>query len=71
MVSRANGTGAIGFGQIGISCNKFLSHSASLLPAVRAINSAAMVESAMQVCFFEPQETAPPPRLKIHPLVEA
>jgi len=49
----------------------FFSHSASLLHAANAINYEAIVELAMHVCFFEPQETPPPPRLKIHPLVEA
>ncbi|GKV44753.1 hypothetical protein SLEP1_g51913 [Rubroshorea leprosula] len=36
----------------------------------KAINSATMVESVMQVCFLDPQETAPPPSMKIHPVVD-
>ena len=63
-------TWGIGLGQIGISISKFLNHSASLQQEVKAINSAAMVESAIQVCFFEPHEITPPPRLKIQPLVD-
>ncbi|TYG96536.1 hypothetical protein ES288_A11G358300v1 [Gossypium darwinii] len=39
--------------------------------AANAINSAAMVESVIHVCFLEPQEMTPPPRMKIHPLVDA
>ena len=70
-LSQCMDTSAIDFCQTGISYNKFLSYSTSLLHATNAINSAAMVESAMHVCFFEPQETAASPRLKIHPLVEA
>ncbi|GJS30969.1 hypothetical protein Tco_0491589 [Tanacetum coccineum] len=62
--------GAIGFGQIGISCIKFLSHSASLPAAANATNSYSIVEPVMHVCFLEAHEMAPPPRRNTHPLVE-
>lgn len=49
---------------------KFLHHSASLLAAPSAINYVSMVECDMHVCFFEAQEIAPLPRVKIHPDVD-
>ena len=60
----------VGLGQIGISINNFLNHLASLQHEVKAINFVAMVESAIQVCFFELHKIALPPRLKIYPLVD-
>ncbi|GJY13060.1 hypothetical protein Tco_0382369 [Tanacetum coccineum] len=36
-----------------------------------ATNSAAIVDSVKQLCFFDPQNSAPPSRVNIHPLVDA
>ncbi|GAA0140543.1 hypothetical protein LIER_01865 [Lithospermum erythrorhizon] len=54
------------FGHRDNSYNKFRSHSASLHADANAINSDAMDESRIHVCFLEPQETVPLPRVKIH-----
>ncbi|GJS43888.1 hypothetical protein Tco_0568931 [Tanacetum coccineum] len=51
--------GAIGFGHIGISCIKFLSHSASLPTPANVTNSDSIVEPVMHVCFLEAHEMAP------------
>lgn len=61
-LSQCMDIGVIGFGQIGISQTKFLSHFSSLQPATIAMNFAAMVELAMQVCFLEPQDIAYSPK---------
>ena len=62
--------GEIGFDHIGISCSKFHNQWASLLAEAKAVNSAAMVESVIYVCFLDVQEIAPPPNIKAQPLVE-
>ncbi|GJV42829.1 hypothetical protein Tco_1427365 [Tanacetum coccineum] len=52
---------------IGISCIKFLSHSASLPTTA---NATSIVEPAMHVYFLEAHEMAPPPSRNTHSLVE-
>ena len=52
--------GDIGFDHKGISYNKFFNYSASSQADAKAINSADMVESTIHICFFDPQDTAPP-----------
>ena len=69
-LSHGREIGDIGFGHKGISNDKVLSHSTSLQAAAKATNSDAIVELAIHVCFFIPQNTTPTPRVKIHPLVE-
>ncbi|GJY89098.1 RNA-directed DNA polymerase, eukaryota, partial [Tanacetum coccineum] len=61
---------AIGFGQIEISCIKFLNYYASLLTAANATNSYSIVEPVMHVCFLEAHEMVPPSSRNTHPLVE-
>nr|GFA08638.1 zinc finger, CCHC-type [Tanacetum cinerariifolium] len=61
--------GAIGFGHIGISCIKFLSHSASLPAAANATNLDSIVEPVMHVCFLEAHEMEPLLIRNTHPLV--
>ncbi|GJX47297.1 hypothetical protein Tco_0272487 [Tanacetum coccineum] len=60
----------IGFGHKSMFINKSRSHSASLRYEANATNYAAMIELVKQLYFFDPQDTAPPPRLNIHPLVD-
>lgn len=59
----------MGLGHKGISNNKFLSHSTSLLAEVKAINLEVEAESEIQVCFLEAHEITPPPKRNTHPLV--
>ena len=47
-----------------------LSHLAYFPIAAKAINSASMVECDIQVCFLDPQETAPPPSVNTQPVVD-
>ena len=54
----------------GISTKRFLSHSASKLTFSKAISSTSIVDRVMQVCLANFQETTPPPRVKIYPLVD-
>ena len=63
-------TRGIGLDQIGISISKFLNHSASLQHEAKATNSPVIVESAIQVYFFEPHAIALTPGLKIQPLMD-
>ena len=47
-----------------------LSHSTSFLVAAKAINFAFIVECVIQVCFLDPQETAPPLSVNTQPVVD-
>lgn len=62
--------GGIGFGHKGMLINKSLNRYASLQQEAKATNSVTMVESVMQLCFFDPQDNAPPPSVKIQPLMD-
>ncbi len=46
-----------------ISGNKFFSNSASLPIFSKVINLDSTVEWVIQVCFFDTQETEPPPKV--------
>ena len=59
-----------GFGQLGMSLRKLQKHSASFLALSKAINSASIVDLAMQVCLDDFQDIAPPPRVNTYPLVD-
>lgn len=69
-LSQCMNIGAIGFGQIDISYNKFRTHFASLLPTTKSMYFGTLVDSTMQVCFLELQDITHPPRVKTHPLAE-
>ena len=47
-----------------------VSHSTSFPIVAKAINSSFMVEYDIQVCFLDPQETAPPPSVNTQPVVD-
>ena len=47
-----------------------LSPSASFPVVTKVINSISMVECDIQVCFLDPQETAPPPSVNTQPMVD-
>ena len=47
-----------------------LSHFASFPITAKAINSVSMVECDIQVCFLDPQETAPPPSVNTQLVVD-
>lgn len=70
LVSQCSDNGGIGLGQNGNSYNKFLNYFTSLNDA-SAMNSAALVESAIHVCFLEPQKIVSPLNENIHPLIGA
>jgi hypothetical protein len=59
-----------GFFHKGISAKRFLSHSTSDLAKSNAINSASIVDLAIEVCLEDFQATATAPREKINPLVD-
>ena len=50
-------SGDIGFGRKGTSSNKFHNHSTSLLAIAKATNLAVIVESVIQVCFLNAQDS--------------
>jgi hypothetical protein len=56
----------IDYGQNLISNNIFLNHFVSLPVVVRAINLDSIVEWVIHICFFEAQETTPPPKINTH-----
>ncbi|KAA0058519.1 putative RING-H2 finger protein ATL71 [Cucumis melo var. makuwa] len=54
----------------GTSPSRFLIHSASYPANSNAINSDSIVDLAIQVCFADFQDIAPPPSKNTYPLVE-
>ncbi|KAJ0923308.1 hypothetical protein HanPSC8_Chr05g0214371 [Helianthus annuus] len=69
-LSQYMGIDGIGTSHRRMSVSRSLIHSASLPAAASAMSSASIVEWAIHVCFLLAQETAPPARVKIHPLVD-
>ena len=66
---QCNAIASIGHGHRFISNNKSRNYFASLHVEAKVMNLPSMVEWVIIVCFFEIQEMASPPSIKIHPLV--
>lgn len=62
-LSRIMYTGGIGLDHIKIFIRKFCNYLASLVHEAKATNSAIIVESTIQICFFEPHEVVYPLKL--------
>ena len=58
------------FGPKWISSKKFRSHSASSPALSKAMNSDSIVERAIHLCLDDFQDIAPPPIVKMYPLVD-
>lgn len=54
----------------GICLKNLLTHTISLPSTDIEMYLDSIEDKAMKVCFLDIQETAPPPKVKIHPLVD-
>ena len=59
-----------GFGHIGISSKKFLSHSDLSLALFKAMNFDSIVDCAIHIYLVDFLEIVAPPKVNVYPLVD-